>query len=143
MNTFLDGACDPRQMSPLTLAFLGDAVYELFVRESLVRAANRPANALHGLAVRQVKASAQAQAASKLMPLLDAEELAVYKRGRNAHPGHIPKNASHRDYHAATGVEALVGYLYLQGRLERLRELFRFLQAEGMEPAAQPADSAV
>ena len=90
MNTFLDGECDPRQMSPLTLAFLGDAVYELFVRESLVRAANRPANALHSLAVRQVKASAQAQAVGKLMPLLDAEELAVYKRGRNAHPGHIP-----------------------------------------------------
>lgn len=106
-------------------------------------AANRPANALHSLAVRQVKASAQAQAVGKLMPLLDAEELAVYKRGRNAHPGHIPKNASHQDYHAATGFEALVGYLYLQGRLERLRELFRFLQAEGMEPAAQPADSAV
>lgn len=77
------------------------------------------------------------------MPLLDAEELAVYKRGRNAHPGHIPKNASHQDYHAATGFEALVGYLYLQGRLERLRELFRFLQAEGMEPAAQPDNSAV
>lgn len=108
-----------------------------------MRAANRPANALHSLAVRQVKASAQAQAVGKLMPLLDAEELAVYKRGRNAHPGHIPKNASHQDYHAATGFEALVGYLYLQGRLERLRELFRFLQAEGMEPAAQPADSAV
>ena len=107
MNTFLDGECDPRQMSPLTLAFLGDAVYELFVRESLVRAANRPANALHSLAVRQVKASAQAQAVGKLMPLLDAEELAVYKRGRNAHPGHIPKNASHQDYHAATGFEAI------------------------------------
>lgn len=130
MDTFLQGGCDPRQMSPLTLAFLGDAVYELFVREGLVRAANRPANALHGMAVRQVKASAQAAAAVLLLPLLDEEELAVYKRGRNAHPGHIPKNASHSDYHAATGFEALVGYLYLQGRLQRLRELFQCLREE-------------
>lgn len=133
METFLEGGCDPRQISPLTLAFLGDAVYELFVREGLVRAANRPANALHGMAVRQVKASAQAAAAAKLLPLLDEEELAVYKRGRNAHPGHIPKNASHSDYHAATGFEALVGYLYLLGRLPRLRELFQAFQE------AQPA----
>ncbi len=132
MDTFLYGGCDPQQLSPLTLAFLGDAVYELFVRESLVRAANRPANALHGLAVRQVKASAQARAITKLMPLLDAEELAVYKRGRNAHPGHIPKNASHSDYHAATGFEALMGYLYLQGRIQRLQELFTHLQTEDM-----------
>lgn len=130
MDTFLQGGCDPRQMSPLTLAFLGDAVYELFVREGLVRAANRPANALHGMAVRQVKASAQAAAAVLLLPLLDEEELAVYKRGRNAHPGHIPKNASRSDYHAATGFEALVGYLYLQGRLQRLRELFQCLREE-------------
>lgn len=143
MEPFLHNACDPRQMSPLTLAFLGDAVYELFVREGLVRAANRPANALHGLAVRQVKASAQACAVTKLMPLLDAEELAVYKRGRNAHPGHIPKNASHSDYHAATGFEALVGYLYLQGRTERLQELFAMLQEEGQGPAPQQAGSAV
>lgn len=130
MDAFLQNGCDPRQLSPLTLAFLGDAVYELFVRERLVREANRPANALHGLAVRQVKASAQARDAARLLPLLDEEELAVYKRGRNAHPGHIPKNASHSDYHAATGFEALVGYLYLQGRTQRLEELLLGLEAE-------------
>lgn len=130
MEAFLQNGCDPRQLSPLTLAFLGDAVYELFVRERLVRAANRPARVLHGLAVRQVKASAQACAAARLLPLLNEEELAVYKRGRNAHPGHIPKNASHSDYHAATGFEALVGYLYLQGRTQRLEELFLTLEAE-------------
>lgn len=134
METFLQGGCDPQQMSPLALAFLGDAVYELFVRERLVRAANRPVNTLHGLSVQQVRASAQAAAAQRLLPLLEKEELAVFKRGRNAHPGHIPKNASHRDYHAATGLEALIGYLYLMGRAQRLQQLLALSQA-GEDPS--------
>ena len=81
-----------------------------------MRAANRPANALHSLAVRQVKASAQAQAVGKLMPLLDAEELAVYKRGRNAHPGHIPKKRVSSGLPCSHRLEALVGLPFiLQG----------------------------
>lgn len=117
----------PDQLSPLTLAFLGDAVYELYVRETLVRSANRPANDLHKLAVQQVKASAQASAIEKLMPILTEEEEAIYKRGRNAHANHLPKGASRRDYNMATGFEALVGYLHLQGRRERLIELLTYL----------------
>ncbi len=143
MNTFLDGECDPRQMSPLTLAFLGYAVYELFVRESLVRAANRPANALHSLAVRQVKASAQAQAVGKLMPLLDAEELAVYKRGPTRAPRPYPQMRLIRITMQPQAFEALVMLSLFAGAAGTAAELFRFLQAEGMEPAAQPADSAV
>ncbi len=139
----MQGGCDPRQMSPLALAFLGDAVYELFVRERLVRAANRPANALHGLSVGQVRASAQAAVAQRLLPFLEEEELAVFKRGRNAHPGHIPKNASHRDYHAATGLEALIGYLYLMGRVQRMQELLALSQMAEEPKHTSQTDAAI
>ena len=115
---------DIRQYSPLALAFVGDGVYELFVREHLMLLANRPAGELHRRAVKLVRASAQAEAAERMMPLLSEEELAVFKRGRNAHTGHTPKNASDAQYHAATGLEALFGYLHLSGRDDRARELF-------------------
>lgn len=122
-----ENSCRPEQLSPLTLAFLGDAVYELYVREALVCSANRPANDLHKLAVQKVKASAQAAAAEILMEHLTEEELTVYKRGRNAHSNHLPKGASQRDYHMATGFESLVGYLHLHGRTDRLKELFSII----------------
>lgn len=121
---FFDTPCDPAQLSPLTLAFVGDAVFDLFVRERLVCLANRPVNRLHSLAVEQVKASSQAQAAKRLSEKLSEKELSVLKRGRNAHTNHKAKNASESDYHYATGLEALFGYLYLNGEEERLRELF-------------------
>ncbi|MGI6265125.1 MAG: Mini-ribonuclease 3 [Acutalibacteraceae bacterium] len=110
---------DVRTLSPLTLAFVGDGVYSLMVREYLVSAANRPNGALHTLAVNRVRAEAQAAAAEKLAPLLSEEETAVYKRGRNAHTARTGTA-----YHRATGLEALFGYLYLAGRLDRMRELF-------------------
>ena len=113
-------------LSPLTLAFLGDTVFDLFVREMLVRQANRPANKLHKLAVDRVRAAAQASAAQALLNsgfLTDAE-CAVLKRGRNAHANHLPKHASERDYHLATGLEALFGYLYIGGEQTRLTEIF-------------------
>ena len=121
---FFDGDCNPSQLSPLTLAFVGDAVFDLFVRERLVCLANRPVNRLHSLAVSLVKASSQARAAKKLSEILSEKELSVLKRGRNAHTNHKAKNASESDYHYATGLEALFGFLYLSGESDRLRELF-------------------
>lgn len=124
METLYNEKCDPAQLSPLTLAFMGDTVYDMFVREMLICQANRPVKKLHETAVMRVRASAQAQAYEKLLPMLSPEEEAILKRGRNAHVNHLPKNGKQRDYHYATAVEALFGYLYLSGRFDRLRELF-------------------
>lgn len=110
---------DVRTLSPLTLAFVGDGVYSLMVRERLASEANRPNGALHNMAVHQVRAEAQAAAMERLLPLLSEEEEAVYKRGRNAHTAR-----SGNDYHKATGLEALFGFLYLAGRIDRVRALF-------------------
>lgn len=118
----------PNELSPLTLAFIGDTVFDLLVREDLICKANRPANDLHNLAVQKVKASAQAGFIEKIMPHLTEAELAVYKRGRNAKSGHLPKNASQSDYHMATGFEALIGYLYLSDEIERIKELFNIIE---------------
>lgn len=115
---------NPDELSPLTLAFIGDTVFDLLVREELICQANRPANDLHQLAVKKVKASAQAEFVDVILPLLDEKETSVYKRGRNAKSGHLPKNANQRDYHMATGFEALIGYLYLSNRLDRIHELY-------------------
>lgn len=117
----------PKELSPLTLAFIGDTVFDLLVREELICQANRSANDLHLLAVKKVKASAQAESVEKLMPILTDEEIAVYKRGRNAKSGHLPKNASQADYHMATGLETLFGYLYLSNRLDRVTELYNII----------------
>ena len=114
---------DLRNYSPLTLAYLGDAVYELVVRTMLVKRANCPVNRLNHLASRMVKASAQSNFAGIIEPDLSEEEMSVYRRGRNAHSPTMAKNATMADYRRATGVEALVGYLYLQGKMERILEL--------------------
>ena len=118
----------PNELSPLTLAFIGDTVFDLLVREKLICEANRPANDLHNLAVQKVKASAQAGFVEKILPHLNEKEVAVYKRGRNAKSGHLPKNASQSDYHMATGFEALIGYLYLSNEIERIKELFHIIE---------------
>lgn len=110
---------DVRTVSPLTLAFVGDGVYEMLVRERLVCLANRPPRELHKEAVSMVRAEAQAAAMDILMPLLTEKELAVYKRGRNAH---TTRNSD--EYHRATGLETLFGYIYLSGDIERVRCLF-------------------
>ncbi len=110
-------------LSPLTLAFTGDAVFSLFIREMLVCQANRPVGELHKLSVQSVKASAQAKAMREIMPLLTEKEIDVFKRGRNAHTSHTPKNQSGCDYHYATGFESLMGYLYLKDEDERLKYL--------------------
>lgn len=122
-----EGNTDPDHLSPLTLAFVGDTVFDLLVRQRLVVEANRPVGKLHTLSADLVCARAQAQAAEKLTPLLSEEEVAVYKRGRNARSGHNPKNATSAEYHAATGLEALFGWLYLKGDIQRVKELFEAL----------------
>ncbi|MBQ8782986.1 MAG: ribonuclease III [Clostridia bacterium] len=119
---------DADLLSPLTLAFIGDTVYDLLVREEIICDANRPANDLHSLAVKKVKASAQAKAITEILPLLTEKEQAVYKRGRNAKSGHIAKNATTGDYHKATGLEAVFGYLYLTNQLSRIVELYELIK---------------
>ena len=114
---------DIRTYSPLTLAYIGDGVYEVVVRTILVRRGNCPVNQLHKRAVRLVKAGAQAEMARKLRPLLTAEEEEVFRRGRNAHSPTMPRHATVADYRHATGFEALIGWLYLQKRTDRLLEL--------------------
>ncbi|MEE0872550.1 MAG: ribonuclease III domain-containing protein [Ruminococcus sp.] len=110
--------------SPLTLAFVGDGVYDLLVREYLARQGNRPVGELNRRKVALVKCESQASFAKALMPELSERELAVYKRGRNAAPKCTPKHGSVADYHSATGLECLFGYLHLNGERQRIEELF-------------------
>ncbi len=124
---------NPQNFSPLALAFVGDAVYGLMVRERLLLKANRPAGQLHTLSVGMVNARAQAKAFACIQPVLTDTELSVFRRGRNAHPGHTPKHQSEGDYHCATGLEALFGWLYLSGEQERLCELFDRIWQNGVE----------
>ncbi len=121
---FVDKEVNAKQLSPLNLAFIGDCVYEMLVRESLVLEANRPVNDLHRESVKYVSAKAQTEAFEKIKDMLTEEETAVFKRGRNAKVGHSPKSATESEYHCATGVEALFGYLYLTEQTDRIKELF-------------------
>ena len=115
---------DIRAISSIGLAHLGDAVYELLVRAYLCSPGKATGKGLHRAAVELVKAPAQAKRADIILPLLTDEELAVFKRGRNAHVNTIPHNASRSDYLKATALECLLGYLYLQGATQRINELF-------------------
>ena len=114
---------DLREYSPLVLAYIGDDVYDLIVRTVLVKNRNMQVNKLHRQASKQVKASAQAEVVDKIMPLLTQEEVQIYKRGRNAHSYTKAKNATTMDYRKATGLEALMGYLYLKKDIKRIIDL--------------------
>ncbi len=120
MNSNMLTPQQARGYSPLALAFIGDAVYETFVRSKILLKANTSANKLHKNAVFYVRAHGQSEAAKGLMTHLTAEEEEIFKRGRNAHSASVPKNADVTEYRAATGFEALVGYLYLTGQADRL-----------------------
>ena len=115
---------DLRAVSSLGLAHIGDAVFELMVRVWLIKRGKATAKGLHSAAVRYVSAPAQAAAVYRLLPKLTREERDVYKRGRNTRANSSPKSATYEEYHAATGVEALFGFLYLSGETRRLGELF-------------------
>ncbi len=116
---------DPRLLSPLVLAYIGDTVYDLFVRTSAIERSDFGVRGLHGLSAGLVCAQAQAAAYHRIADMLTEAEQDVYKRGRNAHMGTVPKHASITDYRTATGLEALMGYLYLLGDDERLKTLMR------------------
>ena len=115
---------DLGRISVLGLAHIGDGVYELLVRTMLCSTGHQAIGDLHKSTVRYVNATAQARSMERLLPLLTEEELAAYKRGRNAKVHGVPPRASTADYHSATGLEALFGWLYLLGRKELIAELF-------------------
>ena len=125
INTILgeEQVPDVRELSSLALAFVGDSVYELFVRTKILSGGSRPAGELHKIAVGYVKAKAQSTAMHAIKNSLSEEELGIYKRGRNTNIHTVPKNADMNDYRQATGLECLVGYLFLTGQNERLEEV--------------------
>lgn len=112
-----------REYSPLVLAYIGDAVFELFIRTEIVSRGNVPVNKLHKEVRDYVKASAQANMYNRIKSYLTEEEETIFRRGRNAKSSSVPKNAKLLDYKHATGLEALCGYLYLDGQIERLQYL--------------------
>ena len=121
---------EARLLSPLQLAYVGDSVHALMVRARLIEKKLKVRD-MHLASNRAVSAVSQARAAQAILPLLTEEEAAILRRGRNAHPHHAaPKSASTGEYAGATGLEALLGYLFLTGQTDRLLTLFPYLQAE-------------
>lgn len=114
---------DPRQLSALGLAYIGDAVYEVYVRSHVLKRGDTNVNKLHKASIRYVSATAQSRIIHAIVPVLTEEEVSVYKRGRNAHSNTMAKNADVVDYRHATGFEALIGYLYVQAKHERINEI--------------------
>ena len=123
-NDFLapEGA---RNLSPVVLAFVGDAVYSLYVREQLVRSADFKAGQLNKLSSQKVSAHGQSELAERILPLLTEEEAEVYRRGRNAKKTARAKHATVSEYNRSTGFEAVMGYLYLTGRYDRIEALLK------------------
>jgi Uncharacterized protein conserved in bacteria len=116
--------------SPLVLAYVGDAVYELYVRTLIVCKGNAPVNKLHRQSITFVKAKAQSDIIHKLMDELTEEEQDIVRRGRNAKSGTIPKNADVTEYKYATGFESLIGYLYLKKDYTRLLHIMKISAAQ-------------
>ena len=116
---------DPLSLPALTLAYLGDTVYDLYVRTLLAETLRLPMRALHLEAAKLVCAAGQAAAYRRIADALSESEQAAFRRGRNAHSGTVPKHADVRDYRVATGLEALLGHLYLLGKDDRIGELMR------------------
>ncbi len=117
---------DAKLLNPSVLSFVGDAVYGLLVREKL-SVVNRPSGQLHSLSVKLVNAVSQARAYAIIEKELSEEEISVFKRGRNFHTGNTPKNATKGEYHTATGLETLFGFLHLSGNKQRIAELFELI----------------
>lgn len=115
---------DINSISMLGLAHIGDGIYELLTRTMLCADGNKKVTELHKKTVAIVNAPAQAEAAERLQPLLTDDERYIYKRGRNAKVNSVPHKADIGQYHAATGLEALFGWLYLQGKTQRINELY-------------------
>ena len=122
---------DLNSYSPLVLAFLGDAVYELYIRTLIVSEGNAPVHKLHRKSISFVKAKAQSDTIHRIMELLNEEEQSIVRRGRNAKSGTIPKNADVVEYKYATGFETLLGYLYLKRDFPRLLTLLKISAGPG------------
>lgn len=127
------GEKQARMKPPLVLAYIGDTVYDLYVRTGKIKTRSAGVGALHKEVSGIVNAGAQAKAADKIMDMLSEQERDVFRRGRNAKVATTPKNMSVADYHKATGLEAVIGYLYLSGEKERIDELFRNILGENNE----------
>ncbi|MDR1330334.1 MAG: ribonuclease III [Oscillospiraceae bacterium] len=124
---------DLQNMSALALAYIGDAVYELLARTAVCKTGKRTAESLHTATVSIVQAPAQARFARRIISLLKEDEQAVLRRGRNARVRAVPRGASFEEYHLATAIEALFGYLYLKGETARVKELFEAATAPDTE----------
>lgn len=127
---------DIKRMKPLALAYIGDTLFDLYIRSRIVLTREEAPKLMHTEAVHYVKAASQAQMMKLIMEALSEEETEVFKKGRNQKSLTVPKNASLMDYKWATGFEALLGYLYVQGAQERLYELMR-LAVERFEKGNQ------
>ena len=125
--TFESPGRPPKQMNALALAYIGDAVYELYIRQHLLAETNHKTHHLHKRSISYVSAKAQSAFLERWLPLLTPEDLDVVKRGRNANSGTVPKNVELLVYRRATGFESLVGYLYVDRRFDRLNELMRVI----------------
>ena len=137
-----DHTPDLRLINPLTLAFVGDGVYEMLVREEIVcRHTSLSANKLHQHAVTWVRASAQARGYTIIAPMLTEAEQAIFKRGRNSSGVTPPRHTSAADYRTATGLEALFGWLYLSGDHIRIRQLFNMILGGDLYDTEQHPDS--
>ena len=124
---------DVKMMSPLTWAYIGDCVYELYVRQELINKTNLKPHKLHIEAINYVKASKQAKILKDIMDKLTEEEQDVVRRGRNSENHHLPKNASVEDYMYSTAFEALIGYLYLSRKDERLKEILGLIEIKPLD----------
>ena len=118
-------------MNPLTWAYIGDAVYELYIRENLIKNTNLKPHKLHIEAVKKVKAGAQSEILQKIEEKLNDEEKDIIRRTRNTKNHHLPKNSNVKEYMYATAFEGLIGYLYLTGKQERLNEILSYCIGEG------------
>ena len=117
-------------ISNIGLAHMGDCVYEILVRAHLCAQGRKTVQQLHQQTIQMVKATYQARFVDKMLPILTEEELAYYRRGKNAHPHGVPKSATPAEYAKATGLEALFGYLFLSGQKERANEIFQIVMKE-------------
>lgn len=119
-----------KQMNPLVLAFIGDSVQTTFVRTRLALTHSEKAHALHSMASKEICAAAQSDQVEKILPLLTEEESEIYHRARNSKSAHHAKNFAVTDYRRASGLEAVIGYLYLIGEYDRLAEIFEAMKGE-------------
>ena len=124
---------DVNMMSPLTWAYIGDCVYELYVREELINKSNLKPHKLHMEAIKYVKAKKQAEILQEILPRLTEKEQDIVRRGRNAENHHLPKNASVQEYMYATAFEALIGYLYLTKKDKRLKEILSLIEVKPLD----------